>query len=72
MANSPAKIKCYRSAFVSRRHARALAARLPRQDHVFVTTDELFRFHNNESDEIPCTLNSTDNPRSFEKYLTPP
>jgi len=33
-ANSYGKINCYRSAFAYRSHARALAAGLPRQDHV--------------------------------------
>jgi len=49
----------------------ALAAGLPRQDRVYITTDELFRFHNDEFDELPCKLDSTENPRSFEKYSTP-
>jgi len=44
------------SAFASRRHARALAAGLPRQDHVYITIDELYRFHNDEFDEMPCEL----------------
>jgi len=30
------------------KHARALAACLPRQDHVYSTTDKSFRFHNNK------------------------
>ena len=34
------------------------------------TTDELFRFHNQNFDEIRCKLDSTQNPRSFEKYPT--
>jgi len=41
-----------RSAFASRRHARALAADLPRQDHFYITTDELFRFRNDDFDEM--------------------
>jgi len=57
---------CFRS------HTRALAAGLPRQDHVYITTDELFRFHNDEFDEMPCKLDSTENLRSFGKYPTPP
>ena len=44
----------------------------PRQDHVYKTTDESFRFHNKNFDEIRCKLDSTENPRSFEKYPTPP
>jgi len=35
-------------------------------------SDELFRFHNDEFDEMPCELGFTENPRSFEKYQTPP
>jgi len=56
--------------FQSRRRARALVAGLPRQNHVYSTIDQLFRFKNNESDEMPCKLDSTENRRSFEKYPT--
>jgi len=52
--------------------ARALAAGLLRQDHVYKTTDESFRFHNKKFDEMRCKLDSTENLRSFEKYPTPP
>jgi len=45
---------------------------LPHQDHVYKTTDESFRFHNKKIDEIRCKLDATENPRSFEKYPTPP
>jgi len=62
----------YRSVFASRRHARALAASLPRQDHVYITNDQLVRIHKNLLNEIPCKLDSTENLRSFEKYPTPP
>jgi len=31
----------------------------PRQCHVYITTDQLIRFHNNEFDEMPCKLEST-------------
>ena len=55
-----------------RNSARALAAGLPRQDHVYKTTDESFHFHNKNFDEMRCKLDSTENPRSFEKYPTPP
>ena len=55
----------------SRIHARELAAGLPRQDHVYITTDKSIRFHNNKFDEMPCKLDSTDITRSFEKYPTP-
>ena len=48
-----------------------MAPGLPRQDHIYKTTDESFRLHNN-IDEMRCKLDSTENPRSFEKYLTPP
>ena len=65
------KIISWRSAFAFCRHAWALAACLPRHDHVYITTDESFRFHNNKFDEMPWKLNSTENPRSFKKYPTP-
>jgi len=38
---------------------------LPRQDHVWITTENLFRFHNNKFDEMPCKLDSTEDARSF-------
>jgi len=66
MANSHGKIISYRSAFASRGHAQPLAAGLPCQDHVYITTDESLRFHNNKLDEMPCELDSTENPRTFE------
>ena len=34
------------------------------------TTNNLFRLHNNEFDEIPCKLDSTEYARSFRKYPT--
>jgi len=45
---------------------------LPRQDQVYKTTDELFRFHNKKFDEMRRKLDSIENLRSFEKYPTPP
>ena len=55
-------------AFHSR--ARVLAAGLPRQENVYSTTDESFRFHNKKINEMRCKLrlDFTENPRSFEKY----
>jgi len=50
----------------------ALAACLPRQDHVYKTTEESFRFHNQNFDKMRCKLDSTENPCSFKKYPTPP
>ena len=35
-------------------------------------TVESFRFHNKKFDEMRCKLDSTEIPRSFEKYLVPP
>jgi hypothetical protein len=61
-----------RLAFVFRSPARALAASLPLQDHVYKTTDESFRFHSKNFDEMRCKLDSTENSRSFEKYPTSP
>jgi len=58
--------------FAFRSPARALAVGLLRQDHIYITTDEFFRFRNNRFDEMPCKLDSTENLQSFEKYLTPP
>jgi len=72
VANSPAKIISYRSAFAFRSPARAQATGLPRQDHVYKSTDESFRFHYKLLDEMRCKLDSTENLRSFEKSLTPP
>ena len=54
------------SAFAFRSPDRALAAGLPRQDHVCKTTDELSRFHSKKFDEMPCKLDCTENPSSFE------
>jgi len=66
------KIEYQRSPFASRSHTRVLATCLPRQDHVCFTTDELFRLHRHEFDEMPCKLDSTENPRDFEEHLTLP
>jgi len=38
---------------------------------VYKTTDESFRFHNKKFDEMRCKLESTENPRSFEKNTQP-
>jgi len=57
----------YRLAFAFRSPARALAAGLPRRDHVYGTTDESFRFYDNFFDEMRCKLDSTKNARSFDK-----
>ena len=37
-------------------------ARAPRQDHVYNTTSESFRFHNKNFDDMRCKLDSTENP----------
>ena len=66
------KINFKRPAFAFRRPARALAAGLPRQDHIYRITVESFRFHNNKFDEMCRKLDSTENLRSFETYPTPP
>jgi len=39
---------------------------------IYFPIHESFRFHNRNFDEIRCKLDSTENPRSFEKYPTPP
>jgi len=60
-------------AFVFRSPARAaLAAGFLRQDHIYKTNDESFRFHDKKIDELRSKLDSTENPRSFEKYPIPP
>ena len=45
---------------------------IPRQDHVYRITFESFRFHNNEFDQMRRELDPIENPRSFDKYPTPP
>jgi len=49
----------------------ALAAGVPRQEHVYITTNELFRLPQNQFDEMPFKLDSTENPRSSKKYQNP-
>jgi len=41
-----------------------------RQNHGYVTTDELFRFHNDEFDEMPCKLDSTENDELETSHVT--
>ena len=41
-------------------HVRALAAGLPRQDHIWITTEQLIRFHKKDLDEMLCKLNSSE------------
>ena len=36
-------------------------------DYFFITTDESLRLHNNKFDEMPCTLDFTENPRCSNK-----
>jgi len=69
MANPVVKIISWCLAFDSRSPARALAARLPCQDHVYITTHESFCFHNNKFDEMPRKLNFIENSGMFKKYL---
>jgi len=49
-----------------------ITSSLPREDHLYKTTDESFRFYNRNFDEMRCKLDSTENPRPFKKYPTPP
>jgi len=37
-----------------------LAASLPRQGHVWITSDNFVRFHKNEFEEIFCKLDSAE------------
>jgi len=53
------------------RHAGALAACLPLQGHVYITTDQSLRFHHDNFDEMHCKVDSTATPRSFDKHPTP-
>ena len=64
-------IKCYCSAFASRNPARALAAALPRQDHVSITTDHFVHFHKDEFDEMLCKPDSNEYARSFRTKPKP-
>ena len=52
--NSYGKRKCQRSAFDSCNPARAMAAGLPRQNHVWITTNHFVRFNTTEFDEMLC------------------
>jgi len=58
--------------FASRSHARAQAEGLPRQDHVWITTEQLIRFHINEPDEMLCKLDSAKYARAFQPNPTLP
>ena len=66
IANSLGKRISQSSAFAFRSPARALAAGLPRQDHVYKSADASFRFHNKNFDEMRCKLDCTENLRSFD------
>jgi len=74
IANSLGKIISYRSAFAFRSSYSSAATRWPQSCRVKITFTKLptFRFHNKKIDEMRCKLDSTENPRSFEKYPTPP
>ena len=48
-----------------------LAARLTRGDHVWISTNNLLRFHNNEFDEMPWKLDSTKYASSFQTKPNP-
>jgi len=40
----------------------------PLVDHIWITSDPLARFYENEFDEMGCILDSNENLRSLEKY----
>jgi len=61
---------CFNNTKKLNSHARALATLFLHIDHIWITTDQLFRFYENEFNEIRCQLNSTENPCLFEKYRT--
>jgi hypothetical protein len=50
-------------------HAQALAAGLPRKDHVWITTQQLIRFQTRELDEMLYKLDSAKYERSFHPNL---
>jgi len=66
------KIQCERSVFASRSHARALAAGLPRQDHDWIPTKQLVRFHKKSSMKCFCKLDVIENARSIKPNPTLP
>ena len=74
--SGPVYKACHRIRFCgkrsSRRPPRALTTCLLHQDHVWITADQLIRFHKNKLDEMLCKLDSTENPPSLEKYPTWP
>jgi len=45
---------------------------LPRQDHVWITTDKFSRYHKKEIDEMLCKLDSTEYARSSLKVKKKP
>ena len=53
--------------FASRNPARAMAEGLPRQDHVWITTNQFDRFHKVEFDDTLCNLDFTEFARLFDK-----
>ena len=57
--------------FASRSPAKHWPHVLQSQDHFYITPYKVFRFRNNKFNEMPCKLDSTENPRSFQKYPTP-
>jgi hypothetical protein len=54
--------------YTSCSHVRALAAPLLHQDHVWINTEQVARFHKNEFNKILCKVVSTDNPGPFQPY----
>ena len=56
----------------SSRHASALAAGSLRQDHAWISAEQLFCFHKYEFDDVLCKLNATEYTRSFESNPTLP
>jgi len=44
----------------------------PRRDHVWITTDNLFHFHEDKLDEMLCKLNSAKYSRAFQLNPTLP
>jgi len=63
---------CYHSLKNNVVAARALAVGLLRQDHVWITTNQLVRFPEDEFDEMLCKVDSSEFARLFEQNPTLP
>ena len=46
----------------------AILERWPQIDRIWITIEQMFRFHEDEFDEMHCKLEPTENPRSFDTH----